>query len=98
LPPTIARSRARQIEWELGWWGLRWFCHTVILAGARASASSRKSGTPTGPPSKRGSTVRYRVYSGSRGSEDIAPLAKVKVLFKEFTTIDDALSWARHLE
>jgi hypothetical protein len=42
--------------------------------------------------------MRYRVYSGPRGSEDISPLAKEKMLFKEFTTMDDALSWARHVE
>jgi hypothetical protein len=42
--------------------------------------------------------MRYRVYSGPQGSEDISPLAKEKVLFKEFTTMDDALSWARHVE
>jgi hypothetical protein len=42
--------------------------------------------------------MRYRVYSGPRGSEDISPLGKEKMLFKEFTTMDDALSWARHVE
>jgi hypothetical protein len=42
--------------------------------------------------------MRYRVYSGPRGSGDISPLAKEKMLFKEFTTMDDALSWARHVE
>jgi hypothetical protein len=42
--------------------------------------------------------MRYRVYSGPRGSEDISPLAKEKMLFKEFTTMDNALSWARHVE
>lgn len=42
--------------------------------------------------------MRFRVYSGPRGSDDISPLAKEKMLFKEFTTMDDALSWARHVE
>ncbi len=42
--------------------------------------------------------MRYRVYSGPKGSEDLAPLAKEKHLFKEFSTLDEALSWARHLE
>lgn len=42
--------------------------------------------------------MRFRVYSGPRGSDDISPLAKEKLLFKEFTTMDDALSWARHVE
>jgi hypothetical protein len=42
--------------------------------------------------------MRYRVYSGPKGSEDIAPLAKEHSLYKEFTALDDALSWARHVE
>lgn len=40
--------------------------------------------------------MRYRVYIGPRGAESIAPLQKDQFLFKEFTTLDDALSWARH--
>ncbi len=42
--------------------------------------------------------MRYRVYSGPRGSDDISPLAKDKMLFKEFATMDEALSWSRHVE
>ena len=42
--------------------------------------------------------MRYRVYSGPRGSEDVSPFAKQQMLFKEFGALDDALSWARHLE
>jgi hypothetical protein len=42
--------------------------------------------------------MRYRVYSGPRGSEDVSPLNKDQLLFKEFITMDEALSWARHLE
>ena len=42
--------------------------------------------------------MRYRVYSGPRGSEDVSPMAKEKLLFKEFTVLDQALSWARHVE
>jgi hypothetical protein len=42
--------------------------------------------------------MRYRVYSGPRGSEDISPLAKEQMLFKEFARLDEALSWARHVE
>lgn len=40
----------------------------------------------------------YRVYSGPRGSDDISPIAKDKMLFKQFDALDDALSWARHVE
>ena len=42
--------------------------------------------------------MQYRTYSGPRGSEDVSPIAKEKMLFKEFATLDDALSWERHLE
>src|SRR6185437_6430473 len=46
----------------------------------------------------RGSIMRYRVYSGPRGSADVSPLEKEQLLFKEFTTLDDALGWAHHVE
>jgi hypothetical protein len=42
--------------------------------------------------------MRYRVYSGPKGSDDISPLTKEKMLFKEFTSMDEALSWSRHVE
>ncbi|MBX6329506.1 MAG: hypothetical protein IRY89_13125 [Pseudolabrys sp.] len=42
--------------------------------------------------------MRYRVYSGPKGSEDVAAFAKSRMLFKEFSALDDALSWARRLE
>ena len=42
--------------------------------------------------------THFRVYSGPRGSGEISPLAKEKMLFKEFASPDDALSWARHVE
>jgi hypothetical protein len=38
--------------------------------------------------------MRYRVYSGPRGSAAISPLDRERMLFKEF---DGALGWARHL-
>jgi hypothetical protein len=42
--------------------------------------------------------MHYRVYSGPKDSPDLSPLEKSQMLFKEFTVLDDALSWARHLE
>ena len=42
--------------------------------------------------------MQYRVYSGPKGSGDVTGLAKERMLFKQFTALDDALSWARHLE
>lgn len=41
--------------------------------------------------------MTYRVYSGPRGSESISPLEKERHLYKEFGTLDEALSWARHV-
>jgi hypothetical protein len=41
--------------------------------------------------------MTYRVYSGPRGSESISPLEKDRHLYKEFTLLDEALSWARHV-
>jgi hypothetical protein len=42
--------------------------------------------------------MTYRVYSGPRGSADVLPLEKSQLLFKELHTLDEALSWARHIE
>lgn len=42
--------------------------------------------------------MQYRVYSGPKGSGEISPIAKEQMLFKEFTALDEALSWARHVE
>jgi hypothetical protein len=39
--------------------------------------------------------MQYRVYSGPKGSADVAPLEKSQLLFKEFAALDDV---ARHLE
>jgi hypothetical protein len=42
--------------------------------------------------------MRFRVYSGPKGSDDVSALAKEQMLFKEFTSLDDALSWSRHVK
>ena len=41
--------------------------------------------------------MSYRVYSGPRGSEAISPLEKDRHLFKEFSLLDEAMSWACHV-
>jgi hypothetical protein len=41
--------------------------------------------------------MSYRVYSGPKGSGEISPLAKEQMLYKEVATLDEALSWARHV-
>jgi hypothetical protein len=42
--------------------------------------------------------MTYRVYSGPKGSADLSPLEKSQMLFKQLHTLDEALSWARHVE
>ena len=39
----------------------------------------------------------YRVYSGPHGTAAISPLEKDRMLFKEFGSLDEAMSWARHI-
>ena len=41
--------------------------------------------------------MTYRVFSGPRGSQSISPAEKDRHLYKEFSTLDEAMSWARHL-
>ena len=41
--------------------------------------------------------MSYRVYSGPRGAEPISPLEKDRMLFKECASLDEAMSWARHV-
>lgn len=42
--------------------------------------------------------MAYRVYSGPKGSTDISAFEKSQLLFKQFSSLDEALSWARHME
>ena len=41
--------------------------------------------------------MTFRVYSGPRGSESISPAEKDRHLYKEFSVLDEAMSWARHI-
>jgi hypothetical protein len=41
--------------------------------------------------------MRYRVYSGPRGSKDVSPLEKDRLLFKEYAQLDEAFGWAKHV-
>ncbi len=41
--------------------------------------------------------MRYRVYSGPRGSQELPPTEKDRWLFKEYTALDEALGWAQHV-
>ena len=42
--------------------------------------------------------MRYRVYSGPRGSKDISPIDKDRLLFKEYAQLDEAFGWAQHVK
>ena len=42
--------------------------------------------------------MRYRVYSGPAGTDDVSLVRQDQMLFKDFTSLDEALSWARHLD
>ena len=42
--------------------------------------------------------MRYRVYSGPRGSQTVSAMEKDCLLFKEYATLDEALNWARHVD
>ncbi len=41
--------------------------------------------------------MRYRVYSGPRGSQALPPTEKDRWLFKEYSNLDEALGWAQHV-
>ena len=42
--------------------------------------------------------MTFRVYSGPKGSTEISPLEKSHLLFKQLAVLDEALSWAQHIE
>jgi hypothetical protein len=42
--------------------------------------------------------MAYRLYSGPSGTPDLPPLDETTALYKEFTRLDEALSFARHLQ
>jgi hypothetical protein len=41
--------------------------------------------------------MAFRVYSGPRGAGDISPFEKERMLYKECSSLDQAMSWARHV-
>jgi hypothetical protein len=42
--------------------------------------------------------MTFKVYSGPSGTDAVAPIHKDRMLFKEFQNLDDALSWASHIQ
>ena len=41
--------------------------------------------------------MTYRVYSGPPGTDRVPVMEKDRWLYKEFGMMDEALSWARHV-
>jgi len=41
--------------------------------------------------------MTYRVYGGPRGTQDVSPIDKHRMLFKEYAGLDEAFGWAQHL-
>ncbi|MEZ5890912.1 MAG: hypothetical protein R3D52_12175 [Xanthobacteraceae bacterium] len=39
----------------------------------------------------------YRVFSAPTGGEEISPMDKDRLLYKEVGTMDEAISWASHM-
>ena len=39
----------------------------------------------------------YRIYSAPAGVQDISPMEKERLLYKEVGTMDEAISWASHM-
>jgi len=42
--------------------------------------------------------MTFKVYSGPQGVDALSPLDKDRMLFKEFPSLDEALSWAGHVK
>jgi hypothetical protein len=42
--------------------------------------------------------MTFKVYSGPGGSDTVAPINRDRMLFKQFSNFDDALSWASHIQ
>ncbi len=42
--------------------------------------------------------MTFKVYSGPVGSDAVAPINRDRMLFKEFSNFDDALSWVSHIQ
>jgi hypothetical protein len=42
--------------------------------------------------------MTFKVYRHPAGTDAVAPIDKDRMLFKELPSLDDALSWARHMQ
>ena len=42
--------------------------------------------------------MTFKVYSGPAGTDAVSPINKDRMLFKEFSNFDEALSWASYVK
>jgi hypothetical protein len=42
--------------------------------------------------------MTFKVYSGPAGTDIFSPIQRDRMLFKEFSNFDEALSWASHVK
>ena len=42
--------------------------------------------------------MTFKVYSGPPGADMVSPFDKDRLLYKEFPSLDEALSWAGHIK
>ena len=42
--------------------------------------------------------MAFKVYSGPVGTDTFSPAHRDRMLFKEFASLDEALSWASHIK
>jgi len=59
--------------------------HALVLMVRESEESSQEA------------AMTYRVYSGPRGAQAVSPIEKDRMLFKEFSSLDEAMSWAGHV-
>lgn len=39
----------------------------------------------------------YKIYSAPSGAQTVSPIEKDKLLYKEVSTMDEAIGWASHM-
>jgi hypothetical protein len=57
-----------------------------------------KAGRALAGRSTKEATMAFRVYSGPHGADGFRAVEKDRMLFKELSSLDEAMSWARHLD
>jgi hypothetical protein len=104
-PENCRRPRSSRRKWRHGVLkaALHQFAVGQLPAATRRAARGDIAAAHFSPiwvedgVSREEATMTYRVYSGPRGSQSISPLEKDRHLYKEFSILDEAMSWARHI-